>query len=73
MKYTDQELEEIAAKYENGITPEHLENAQYQPGPYAWLIPLIDDWDAFSKRLQAEQTTPENLVKNAVNSYLQPA
>lgn len=73
MSYTDAELEAMASNFENGITDTHLQEAVGSPGPLAWLLDVVDDWDAFAARARAENITPETLVRKAVDAYLHPA
>lgn len=68
--YTDDELNKMAEPFENGITAEHLDGAEIVPGSYAWLFDVVPDWDAFSRRVEAEGTTPERLVRRALEQYL---
>lgn len=42
----------------------------WKPGPYAWLLDIVSDWDAFSARVAAENTTPEDLTRKALDAYL---
>lgn len=73
MSYTDAELTAMASEYDNGITEAHLENAVGSPGPLAWLLDVVDDWEAFTARAHAEDITPEDLVRKAVDAYLHAA
>lgn len=73
MSYSDAELEAMASTYANGITEEHLAQATGIPGPRAWLLDVVDDWDEFAERARAERITPEDLLRKAVNRYLHAA
>lgn len=73
MNYNDAELEAMASDYEAGITDAHLQDAVGAPGPLAWLLDVVDDWDAFVARARAENISPEDLVRKAVDAYLHAA
>lgn len=50
MSYTDTELEAMATAYDNGIPSDQLDGAVNTPGPLAWLLDVVDDWDASTPR-----------------------
>ncbi|MFT4187647.1 MAG: hypothetical protein QM621_03615 [Aeromicrobium sp.] len=70
MGYSDEELVAMASEYEQGITEHHLQGGEGVPGPLAWLLDVVTDWEAFAERARAEQTAPVELVRRAVDSYL---
>jgi hypothetical protein len=73
MTYTDAELEAMGSELDNGLTDSNLEGAVGTPGPRAWLLDIVDDWDALADRARAEKITPEALVRKAVEAYLRSA
>lgn len=73
MNYTDSHLEAMSADYSSGLTDTQLEGAIGTPGPMAWLLDVVDDWDAFTARAAAENLSAEDLVRKAVDAYLNAA
>lgn len=73
MSYTNAELEAMASEFDNGITEAHLQDAVGSPGPLAWLLDVVDDWEAFAARARAEDVSPEDLVRKAIDAYLHAA
>lgn len=70
--YTPEQLEAFATQYEHGaLTPEYIDNNPGTPGPYAWLLDVIDDFDQFAADMQAKGITLEQFLKQAVTQYLQ--
>ncbi|MGP5271614.1 hypothetical protein ACTXK0_14655 [Corynebacterium variabile] len=55
------------------MTDTQLDGAVGTPGPMAWLIDVVDDWDAFTARAAAENLSAEDLVRKAVDAYLHAA
>lgn len=69
--YTPEQLEAFAKQYEHGaLTPEYIDNNPGTPGPLAWLLEVIDDFDQFTADMQAEGLTLEEFLKRAVTQYL---
>lgn len=65
--YTDAQLEALADEFEQGID---LSHATWRPGSYAWLLDVIDDFDAFQDYLTTRGLTMDEFLKQAVTSYL---
>lgn len=73
MSHTDTEIEAMATAYNNGIPADQLDGAVNTPGSLAWLLDVVDDWDAFTSRATAENLSAEDLVRKAVDAYLHAA
>lgn len=70
MMPTDQQIESWATEFEHGVTPEQLQGADWVEGSYAWILSVVDDVDKLTQRAHAENLTLEELVKKALNHYL---
>lgn len=65
--YTDAQLEALADEFERGID---LTDATWSPGPYAWLLDVIDDFEAFQGYLTTHELTMDEFLKQAMTAYL---
>nr|WP_120492038.1 hypothetical protein [Corynebacterium lactis] len=67
--YTEAQLAALADDFENGL-PNDMHDGAWTPGPYAWLLDVIDDFDAFQRALDKQGITLDQFLKNAVTAYL---
>ena len=73
MSHSDAELEAMAVEYDDGVTAAHLDRAEWEAGPRAWLLDVVSDWEAFTAKASEEQLSLESLVRKAVDAYIHAA
>ncbi len=66
----DAQLEQLAKAFEDGVTEQQLEGAEWIAGPRAFLLDVVSDWDALVRRAEQERTSPEDVIRRAVDAYL---
>ena len=71
MGYTDEQLEALAATYTGGYPVENLDPTSGTPGPYAWVLDIIDDPEALEAQARRENRSILEIIREALNRYLE--